>query len=257
MSIEARDIDQVTNNLFYEIMQNKSNFGETPMSVHESKKTSIISETTCSRDTNDWVPPNNTILSTDSSSHNNDKGCSCQLFGTNIDSSNSTSSSTSVSDEIVGVEGRKKKRKGNKKINKKNEKESGKGKSVQPNPCSKTKCQNNCKNKFTEDERKIIFEEYWNISDRNGRRDYLISCMEESEIKRKRVQMSNLRKITRFYYFTLNGRKQKICQQYLLKTLNITQRFLSYTFEKLSPLGKSNPYSRGKGHPKNKMDELV
>jgi len=49
MSIEARDIDQITNNLFNEIMQNKSNFGEIPMSVHESKKTSIISETTCSR----------------------------------------------------------------------------------------------------------------------------------------------------------------------------------------------------------------
>lgn len=238
-------------------MQNKSNFGETPMSVYESKKTSIISETTCSRDTNDCVPPNNTILSTDSASHNNDKGCSRELFGTNIDSYNSTSSSTSVSGEIVGVEGRKKKKKGNKKINKKNEKQSGKGKSVQPNPCLKTKFQNNCKNKFTEDEREIIFEECWNISDRNGRRDYLISCMEESEIKRKRVQMSNLRKITRFYYFTLNGRKEKICQQYLLKTLNITQRFLSYSFEKLSPLGKSNPDSRGKGRPKNKTDEPV
>jgi hypothetical protein len=69
--------------------------------------------------------------------------------------------------------------------------------------------------------------------------------------------MSNLRKIIRFYYFTLNGRKEKICQQYLLKTLNITQRFLSYTFEKLSPLGKSNPDSRGKGRPNYKTDEPV
>lgn len=125
MSIEARDIDRVTNNLFNEIMQDKSKIEETPISVHKSKKTTTISETTCSRDTNDWVPPNNTILCTDSPSHSNDKGCSRQLFGTNIDSSNSTSSSMSVSGDIVGVGGRKKKKKGNKKLNKRNEKQSG------------------------------------------------------------------------------------------------------------------------------------
>lgn len=126
-------IDQVTNNLFNEIMKNKSSLENTFMSFGESKKTSI-SELTCSRDTNDWVPPNNTILNINSPSKSNDNGCSRQLFGSNVDSSNTTSSSSELED-VVGVEGRKQRRRGNKKINKRNEKQSGKDKSVQPNPC--------------------------------------------------------------------------------------------------------------------------
>lgn len=66
-------------------------------------------------------------------------------------------------------------------------------KKVQENPCRNGKgCgPRRCK-EFTEEDRKIIFKEYWNL-DLQRQRDVLLNCIEAHEPKRKRTKNENSR----------------------------------------------------------------
>lgn len=75
------------------------------------------------------------------------------------------------------------------------------GKSVQPNPCVNKRCGNSCANKFTEDDRINIFENYWGLGCDKRQKDFLLSCTKEKPIGRKRAN-SNVRKISYEYFIS-------------------------------------------------------
>lgn len=53
------------------------------------------------------------------------------------------------------------------------------------------------------------------------------------------------------------GEKNQVCQQYLLRTLDIKQKFLLYTIENSSPVATAICDDRGKVIPNNKINEIT
>lgn len=104
------------------------------------------------------------------------------------------------------------------------------------------KCGNSCANKFTEDGRNNIFENYWGLG-----------C--DKRQKRKRSS-SNVRKISYDYFITYNGQNIKVCQQFLLKTLNISQMSMRYTIENANKALNTTRDGRRTSRPHNKSDEV-
>ncbi|CAG9793858.1 unnamed protein product [Diatraea saccharalis] len=129
------------------------------------------------------------------------------------------------------------------------------GKSMQPNPCMNKKCGNSCANKFTEDDRNNIFENYWGLGCDKRQKDFLLSCAKEKPIGRKRSS-SNIRKISYDYFISYNGQKVKVCQQFLLKTLNISQMSMRYTIENANKTLNTTRDGRRTSRPHNKSDEV-
>ncbi|XP_060852654.1 uncharacterized protein LOC132930675 isoform X3 [Rhopalosiphum padi] len=108
----------------------------------------------------------------------------------------------------------------------------GGGKCVKSNPCVlNKKCQHKCWEKFTENDRKNIFDNFWKLGSKSNQREYLIKCVLRGPIKRKRNKINSRRSISNKYYLSYMSEQKQVCQQFLLTTLDITQKFLIYTIE--------------------------
>jgi len=121
----------------------------------------------------------------------------------------------------VGVEGLRPKRKINIREITKVEKSKGVGKKLQPNPCANKKCQNKCTAKFCEDERQIIFSEFWKLADPVRQKEYLLNCVNEIPIKRKRVIDSIKRNVTKEYSIPFENYRKKKKKRKKLSELEI------------------------------------
>lgn len=271
----------LNNEVFNEIMSKKNPVPDNEINFDDQLSESLSD---FSKDTKEWLPPKKINAkiksSTDLSDHGllNQPSCSKTLvFDAKkthvsestepeplepfphefLDSSDETNSNIIFEETCqVGTNGLKNKNKKNLKTVKKLNRWSGFGKGIQPNPCKIGKCQNKCYEKFTEEERQLIFHNFWNLNDYQRQRDFLLSCTEEIKIKRKRTKNSTSRRNTTFnYYLTYNSNPKKICQQFLLKTLNITQKCLRYTLSNKTSISISPKDGRGKGRPPNKTSD--
>lgn len=101
-------------------------------------------------------------------------------------------------------------------------------KNIKPNPCLGKKCQNSCPQKFCESDRIKINEFYWGLASGPRQKDWLLSCIKEKQIGRRRVS-SGKRKVTYEYYINIRGQHTQVCQQFLLQTLGISQMTLRHT----------------------------
>lgn len=122
-------------------------------------------------------------------------------------------------------------------------------KSVLPNSCKNQKC--GC-NKFTESDRVEINEHFWGIGNKIRQKDWLASCIKREIVQRKRGE-GNKRKYSYNYVLNFNNTRDKVCQQFLLKTLNISQMMLRYT-RKNTQLNTFNGKTK-KSVPHNKSNE--
>lgn len=101
-------------------------------------------------------------------------------------------------------------------------------KSLKENPCVEGKCGRGCY-KIPEERRKSLFAFYWTL-DPQRRRDWIVRCAKAIPIKRQKTKQDiSRRQITYEYYLNDGEDHIQICQQFLLKTLDITQKFLLYT----------------------------
>lgn len=175
---------------------------------------------------------------------------------------------TDITTDIVGNTGLKKTKKEVRKKTKKTEKVLGAGKSVQDNPCKNKRCQNGCAGKFTDQERHDIFEYYWGLGSYSKQRDWLLSCIKEKEVKRRRtnINLSTCRRNRSFsYVIKWNEQEIEVCQQFILKTLCISQMTLRYTkenagtgiFAKVDQRGKHNPPHKTTTEDKNRVHEFI
>lgn len=146
-------------------------------------------------------------------------------------------------------------RKSNKRLENKKQKNSGVHKKLKPNPCANKKCQNNCKS-VSETDRQQIFNDYYKLNSYDEKKSWLIQCMKEKEIGRKRTKnIHSKRNRTLEYYLTIQGEQRKVCQQFILKTLDISQMSLRQTIDNVSKTGMIKKDSRGRCGPRNKKTE--
>lgn len=151
----------------------------------------------------------------------------------------------------VGDDGLRKKRGRSKKENRKLEIRKGKKNNLKPNPCVEGKCKNKCFC-ISEAERLEIFQNYWEINTYEEKKNWLLSCVEDCIVKRRRVPGDSRRTKTCVYSITLNGVKKQVCLQFLLKTLDISHRMLSYTKKNCTKTNTANRDNRGRHAPANK-----
>lgn len=99
-------------------------------------------------------------------------------------------------------------------------------KSMKENPCLPGICKRGCF-EITEVRRRAIFDFYWSLDVRR-RSDWLIRCAKVGSVRRKRKKDSEKRNATVDYYINDGEDHKKVCQKFILSTLDITQRHLNY-----------------------------
>uniref|UniRef100_A0A8D8LKC7 Uncharacterized protein n=1 Tax=Cacopsylla melanoneura TaxID=428564 RepID=A0A8D8LKC7_9HEMI len=126
-------------------------------------------------------------------------------------------------------------------------------------PCKK-KCRLLCYQKFTHTRREAIFREFWDIGNIVQQRIYIAKNVDtvqpkedRPERKRSEYERQNHSR-TAHYLVNENGTRERVCQMFLMNTLDITQRFLriivdkmqspEFTFEELRGNTKRKPAAK-------------
>lgn len=131
----------------------------------------------------------------------------------------------------------------------------GVGKCVKTNSCIiNRKCQHTCWEKFTENDGKYIFDTFLKLGNKPRQRNYLVKCVDKVSIKRKQNIISR-RSISYKYYLYFISEKKQVCQQFLLTTLDISQKFLLYTIKNLKLVSSEEHKNCGKIVSKSKFDD--
>ncbi|XP_050507499.1 uncharacterized protein LOC126885114 isoform X1 [Diabrotica virgifera virgifera] len=125
---------------------------------------------------------------------------------------------------------------------------------IKPNPCIGKKCGNGCQN-VTEERRLSLFHHFWSLSSAR-QRDWIVNMSRRNSIKRKRSKDSGKRSFSYEYYINDNEDRRRVCQQFLLNTLDITQTYVHYTLTN-SIEGSAKDDLRGKIIPANKTKETT
>ena len=126
---------------------------------------------------------------------------------------------------------------------------------MRANPCIGGKCQNGCAT-INEDDRKKIFDNYYRMNNSQRQKDWLLSCTQQIPVKRKRTKNAISRRLyTIEYSVTVEGVRRKVCLQFLLKTLDISQMSVRYTLKNCSSTGTVKKDMRGHHRPHNKTEE--
>jgi len=127
---------------------------------------------------------------------------------------------------------------------------------MKENVC-KTKCKKECA-AISETERLAIFNKYWyELIDYNRKRDYLLSCMEKSPIKRTYVLHETNRSYTFRYFVCVDNVEKEVCRKFILSTLDISEKLLRYTLDNSIDLYVSKHDNRGKQPAKNKTSKVI
>lgn len=101
-------------------------------------------------------------------------------------------------------------------------------------PC-KSNCKFSCSNKFSEEERAVIFTKYWNFSDITTQRTFISTLMQEISPKYTYpVLVNGKRKRTHnnAFYFEKDDKKIRVCKIFFISTLGITQRCIRSVIKK-------------------------
>lgn len=123
---------------------------------------------------------------------------------------------------------------------------------LQENPCKEKKCFRKC-HEITEERRRSIFDYFWALTDEK-KRDWIVQCCRPTEIKRKKTKNIASRRMTTYEYFINEGEgRRQVCQQFILKTLDISQTFVLYNISHAKE-GLSSHESRTRTAP-DKYDE--
>lgn len=102
-------------------------------------------------------------------------------------------------------------------------------KRVQPSPCHK-KCGNGCSSRLSEIDRLVIHERYWQMN-KQKQQDWLLTCIRPKKIRRRQGS-TTVKNVSYDYYITHEGEEIKVCQQFLMKTLDISQMRFRYAISK-------------------------
>lgn len=103
-------------------------------------------------------------------------------------------------------------------------------KKIRENPCVVGKCVKFCY-EIPEERRHSLFNHFWGL-DSQRRRDWILRCVQRVPIKRKRTTTPESRRTATYEYFINNGEDhRKVCQKFLINTLDITQKLITYTIQ--------------------------
>ncbi|XP_045767606.1 protein tramtrack, beta isoform-like isoform X8 [Maniola jurtina] len=103
-------------------------------------------------------------------------------------------------------------------------------KRLRDNPCKEGKCQRRCF-LISEDTREAIFHYFWSLNTQ-GKRDFIMNSCKLVPVKRSRTKGDSRRHRTYEYFITDNGRSVQVCLKFLVNTLDVSAKYLSYNIKK-------------------------
>lgn len=129
-------------------------------------------------------------------------------------------------------------------------------KKVQDVACMKKICKNKCSINFNEDDRQKIFETYWKLG-YIEKRMFILNNSEIEPVKRRYLKKENCitkeRGCNYIHFLSKSEKKIKVCQQFFIKTLDISQKLLQYTLRNRNEDANiPSEDKRGKKEPANK-----
>ncbi|KAL4718944.1 hypothetical protein ACJJTC_004531 [Scirpophaga incertulas] len=124
--------------------------------------------------------------------------------------------------------------------------------SVKNNPCQIEQCSRKCY-EIPEERRKSLFEYFWSL-DSQQKKEWIVQCAQRVAKKRKKTDAAESRRSSSFIYYINEGEgRRQVCQQFILKTLDISQTYILYNVQK-SAEGIAQLEHR-KRYAANKYDE--
>lgn len=119
----------------------------------------------------------------------------------------------------------------------------------------KQSCKFQCGTKIAEENRKIIFTRYWEIGDLHKQRNYILNQLTAIPQTRT-LENSHLRKHNNAFHFEIDTQKIRVCKQFFVKTLGISDSMVRTGIEKTTD-GVLEDDKRGKhGHQLTVSDEI-
>lgn len=93
------------------------------------------------------------------------------------------------------------------------------------------KCKFKCATVITSEERQKIFDKFWNLSD-TEKTAFYVRTTEYSKKQRTRTNAKQIRKKFSYKYFLYIGtQKIRVCKEFYLQTLDISQRRIEYLYK--------------------------
>lgn len=119
-------------------------------------------------------------------------------------------------------------------------------------PCH---CKKKCNQKFTEEERKRIFESFWKLGDFSKQNIYIRSSVMSHTVERKRIRNGSRREKNVSYSYNLrnSANSQTVCKKYFLETFQLSHGRVYRCISKSEVNDVID--SRGKKKPVNKLDD--
>ncbi|XP_039760617.1 uncharacterized protein LOC120634216 [Pararge aegeria] len=120
-------------------------------------------------------------------------------------------------------------------------------------------CRLKCSEKFTEESRRYIFNNYWQMSSLSKQRDFISKHMTEIKPKYQYKKIFNNRKAKHAFYLTASNEKKRVCKIFFKNTLGINDRPIRTVIAKLNLCGIVEPDLRGKhdNHGTKTSSELL
>uniref|UniRef100_A0A915KJB7 Uncharacterized protein n=1 Tax=Romanomermis culicivorax TaxID=13658 RepID=A0A915KJB7_ROMCU len=115
------------------------------------------------------------------------------------------------------------------------------------------KCRYDCNINFNKEMRLNLCKMYYALNDQQRQKDYICKLVREESIKRSRSVTGNQRQCNFMYFLQIDELDIRVCKEFFLKTLSISEKFVRNTISLKSLIGTfCGTDNRGKHEPWNK-----
>ena len=99
-------------------------------------------------------------------------------------------------------------------------------KRVQPSPCIQKSNHESCLS-FSENQRKLLFDNFYQLGSIKEQRFFIASSVKAESIELSRTKnRHSRRRFTNKYSFSVNGQRIKVCKEFFVATLNVTDALI-------------------------------
>lgn len=124
-------------------------------------------------------------------------------------------------------------------------------------PACSEKCVFKCSQKFSEERRKTIFNELWDMGDKREQQHFLLRHVEERPAQRRRVGSDKRTTTFHYYFLTADLTREEVCRVFFLNTLDIKRDYVYNTIRRQSSTGLLRPNCQGKHGKQKKTTEAL
>ena len=132
-------------------------------------------------------------------------------------------------------------------------------------PCTE-KCRLKCFSTFSNEERKTIFSDYWQLGSLEKQRLFILNCMEQIQPSYRYIRVGGNRpprKLNNAFFFNVDGEKKRVCKVFFKNTLDINDRPIRTVQEKRAKVvgvlmepEKRGQHTKTKGLDQSTVDKV-